>query len=1370
MRFGLLFVLLTIIHIAIASAHSNDRRVSNRNNYTESKISTGKSHTLEIRNGTLWAWGYNWSGQLGDGTNTQRTTPIQIGTDDNWVCVKAGGHHSLGIKADGTLWAWGYNYSGQLGDSTTTDRNTPVQIGNDKDWAAISAGLIFSIAIKADGTLWVWGENNGGQYGTGSTNKFPYPVQVGNDSNWVSISARYRHCMGVKADGTLWTWGDNDYGRLGINNSNIANIYAPVQIGITRSWTKAVAGFYHSMAISANGTLWVWGRNDFGQVGDSTTINRNAPVQIGNDQNWVNVTTGLIHSFGIKANGTRWGWGRNNYGQLGNGSTGDTSIPARLDTLNNWVSITSYNYHSIAMKANGAVCTWGRNDYGQLGNGTTTGSTTTVPIDTADEWMWANTGHRSSSAVKNNGSAWEWGLVIGQTQPNSRNIHTMVDTSDSWTKVSEGLTHVLAMKADGTLWSWGFNGKGQLGNGTNVNRPTPLQVGTANDWVCIAAGNRFSLGLRADGRLWAWGYNFYGQLGNGSTTDTHTPVLVDTTSTWAHIAAGDEHCLAIKTDGTLWAWGRNSSGKLGDGSNVSIRTTPTQIGTARDWVGTAVGISHSIAIKADGSIWTWGDGSYGQLGDGTTTSRNTPAQAGAGMHWIKVDGGIADNHAISADGALWAWGLNWGGQRGDSTVGDVYLPKKVSDDNWVDIATGSDHTLGIKAPRTEVCGTGLNYDGQLGDGRNYSYRTDFACNCSLPDIYIMPVSKIVCDAGDTYFIIKARNITNYQWQVNTGNGWADISNNSTYYGATTDSLALVNINNTYNNYWYRCITYNGCYDSTFSDSAELKLGNTAIITTQPQNITICDSADAAFIVGAAGANITYQWQMNDGGGWNNINSGGIYSGANNDTLKLTVATTAVNGYSFRCRVSSLCTATSDTATIAVLPLTATSVSITLDDTLCAGDDASFTAMDVNGGTNPAYQWLVNGNSAGSNIANFLLNNPAPGDKVKCLMTSNVACPYPETSISNEISLQVRPYVTPTIAITSDVGTSWCADKENIFRSAITNGGATPSYQWKVNGTNIGPDTDTLFVPSLNNGDIVECLMTSGEWCTQPETAASNQITMKIDPSTNVNIVIMPNPDSVVCINKEVTMYCAFNTGGGMPYFQWMLNGVDMPGETSGTLKTTKLQDGDVINCRLSTDTGTCVFPDVSNPVGFEVQPILSPEVNISVLYLGNDQHLFTALPTDGGSSPVYQWYVNGKRQVNQNGSTITLTGLTQKDKVWVEMASSEQCIATNMRLVSSKNISTGVAEHITFKTLSLHPNPNNGTFIIEGNLGGTGAGQVNMTILNSLGQVVYSKLVSIQAGKLHHTTNLKQELAPGGYLLKLDYDGVQDFRRFVIAK
>jgi alpha-tubulin suppressor-like RCC1 family protein len=259
-------------------------------------ISSGHSCLLAIRSdGSLWATGFNGSGQLGDGTQLNRAGMTRIGNDTDWVLVttssvaSASPGHSFAIKANGTLWAWGGNASGQLGDGTTTSRYAPVQIGTDTNWRSVYATAgSHTLAIKTDGTLWAWGLNTNGQIGNNTTTMVLAPVQIGGATDWVSAAGGSAHSHAIKTNGTLWGWGLNSSGQLGNGGTTQSNV--PVQIGAATNWTNVSSTNSTTVcATRADGTLWVWGPGSLGQFGTGAygTTNRTSPVQLGTSTAWI---------------------------------------------------------------------------------------------------------------------------------------------------------------------------------------------------------------------------------------------------------------------------------------------------------------------------------------------------------------------------------------------------------------------------------------------------------------------------------------------------------------------------------------------------------------------------------------------------------------------------------------------------------------------------------------------------------------------------------------------------------------------------------------------------------------------------------------------------------------------------------------------------------------------------------------------------------------------------------------------------------------------------------------------------------------------------------------------------------------------------
>jgi alpha-tubulin suppressor-like RCC1 family protein len=470
-------------------------------------------HTIGIRaDGTLWAWGYNNYGQLGDGTITNRSAPVQVGTAANWASAACGGSHTLAVKSDGTLWAWGWNVYGQLGDGTTTQRNSPVQVGTAANWVAVAAGAYYTLAIRSDGTLWAWGSNGRGQLGDGTATNRNSPVRIGTATNWTTVACGYEHTMAVKGDGTLWTWGYNIYGQLG--DGSFTNRLSPVQVGTATDWAAVAGGIYHTLALKNDRTLWAWGNDNYGQLGDDSTTDGYTPVQIGTATNWAAVAGGNFHTVALKSDGSLWTWGYNNYGQLGYVMSTLAPNPVRLGASSSTKASACGFAHAAVVRTDGTLWTWGYNFSGQLGDGTSANRSSPVQIGTASNWA----------------------------------------------KVAGGSSHTAAVKSDGTLWAWGAN-SGQLGDGTTIERASPVQIGTATNWASVACGHWHTSAIKSDGTLWAWGQNTSGELGNGTTTGRTTPGQIGTATNWASVACGNFHTLAIKSDGTLWACGDNGYGQ-----------------------------------------------------------------------------------------------------------------------------------------------------------------------------------------------------------------------------------------------------------------------------------------------------------------------------------------------------------------------------------------------------------------------------------------------------------------------------------------------------------------------------------------------------------------------------------------------------------------------------------------------------------------------------------------------------------------------------------------------------------------------------------------------------------------------------------------
>jgi alpha-tubulin suppressor-like RCC1 family protein len=339
-------------------------------------VSAGGFHSLALdASGRVWAWGYNGYGQLGDATTTDRLTPVQLPAfgASLVVAVAAGRLHSLALTEDGRVWAWGYNYNGQLGDGTTTNRTAPVELPafSTNSAVALSAGQGHSLALTSDGRVWAWGYNAYGQLGDGTWTDRATPVQLPafSTNTVTAVSAGAIHSLALTADGRVWAWGYNGNGQLGDGTSTSRN--TPVQAMVVGRVVQIAAGD-HSLVRSSDDAFWAWGYNASGQLGDGTTSSRVIPIRAPFPPGGVTVAAGNASSLATALEGgvaVTLAWGANGNGQLGDGSTTPRLLPAAVSGLENAFSLAEGEQHSLAIGLDGSVWSWGHNGYGQLGNG-----------------------------------------------------------------------------------------------------------------------------------------------------------------------------------------------------------------------------------------------------------------------------------------------------------------------------------------------------------------------------------------------------------------------------------------------------------------------------------------------------------------------------------------------------------------------------------------------------------------------------------------------------------------------------------------------------------------------------------------------------------------------------------------------------------------------------------------------------------------------------------------------------------------------------------------------------------------------------------------------------------------------------------------
>ena len=651
-------------------------------------LAAGAYHSAVLDNdGKVWTWGFNTFGQLGDGTNVGSVKASQVPGLSEVGLVAAGFLHTVALKWDGTVWAWGNNDSGQIGGGFPFLRS-PTQVAGlppEIQWIATNSDGNHNLAIGPDLTVWTWGENKKGQLGDGTTVDRSTPVQVQNLSGVIAIAAGYRHSLAVTYDVStgqrkVWAWGWNQYGQLGdgTTTDRITPVEVKVPAGVVPS--LVAAGAEHSMLVTTDGAIWVWGANGTGQLGDGTTTDFITPKQVSGFSDIRAFAVGNYHNLIVKQDGTLWAWGTNYYGELGDGTTTSQKSPMQVPGMVGMADVAASLGHSLALKQDGTVWAWGLNEYGQLGIGSAEVIDHSVPVVVPgfNGVTDVSASPMHTVALKDDGTVWAWGTnlggQLGDGTQTDRTSPVRTQGLAGASAVAAGGFFSMALQSGGVS-AWGVNAAGQLGDGTNEDRKSPVQVTDLSGITAIAAGYEFALALKNDGSVWAWGKNDYGQLGNCSGGASSTPVQVQgLTGKAIAVAAGHSHGVALLDDHTVWAWGYNFFGQLGDGSETN-RCTPVRVKDLGGVKAIAGGIGHTLAVTQGGSVWAWGSNVFGELGDGRYESSNVPVEV-QGLTAVTAIAASMIGHsaAVREDGTVWAWGNNSFGQFGDGTYVSQPLP------------------------------------------------------------------------------------------------------------------------------------------------------------------------------------------------------------------------------------------------------------------------------------------------------------------------------------------------------------------------------------------------------------------------------------------------------------------------------------------------------------------------------------------------------------------------------------------------------------------------------------------------------------------------------------------------------------------------
>ncbi|MBA3846689.1 MAG: hypothetical protein H0X45_08600, partial [Planctomycetes bacterium] len=729
--------------------------------------------------------------------------------------VAVGEKHTVYLADDGTVWCWGDNANGQLGDGTTTRQLTAKRVSDAAivDIVAVAAGSFNTFALRADGTLWSWGRNTEGSLGRNSVDpQFTSPGLVLGLAVGVrlkAVAAGDRHALALSDEGRVYVWGADNRGQMG--DGGLANIaYMARDTGLTG--IKAVAaGADHSLVLTAGGKMKAWGAGTDGQIGDGGLGDRTVPtsVTMGTLDFAMTIACGARHNVAIYGNGTGHTWGDNADGQCGNGTQVDLGTPSVGNVFGQCRAVSAGARHTLAQRLDGLLVVCGDNSVGQLR------LTATIPRSLSPSGAGVTDGRALASGpmamhtmlLRNNGRLSGFGAAANGQLGNGAITYAFATDATAYarwpvsklTAVATGQYHSTGLKSDGTVWGWGAAHAGQVGDGGTTNRSAPVLVTGIGPVCAIAAGadhGDFSVALRTDGSVVAWGANDDEEIGNPSAPSlpspnphSASPLVVSNTSgnvslTCRAIGAGDHHGLAVKQDGSVVAWGSDGDGQLGNGAATGDQEVPVTVTSLANVLAVAGGgggggAGFSLALRADGSVWAWGRGWSGELGNGLGTSSDVPVQVSVIGNIIAIAAGSFHAMALRSDGTVWCWGTNGNGALGDNTTVNRFSPVQVR-------VTATTFLTGIKAISGGAYhSVAAGSDGSIWTwGANYSYALgDLSTGRTVAASIAIPGLISCVDAGYNDNMIVLADGAGYGWG---NNGYYHLGNTST--GQSADPL------------------------------------------------------------------------------------------------------------------------------------------------------------------------------------------------------------------------------------------------------------------------------------------------------------------------------------------------------------------------------------------------------------------------------------------------------------------------------------------------------------------------------------------------------------------------------------------------------
>ncbi len=591
------------------------------------------------------------------------------------------------------------------------------------EWANVTSGLLHACAIQTDGSLWCWGENQYGRLGLGTGRELEVtkPSRVG-DATWTAVGGGNEHTCGIRADQTLWCWGNNENGQLGDTTRLVRE--EPVPIG-PEHWKVLGVGDFTTCAIRADDSLWCWGLNAVGQVGDGTTTDRTEPTLVDATRTWTSVSVSRTHSCALTDDLQIWCWGAGPFPA----SSGPAQLtPVRLEPGVEWTAVQTMIGTTCGITV-GEVRCWGSNAAGQLGDGTTTDRDGAAPIASdRTDFVRLQARTRTACAFTADDAMVCWGENRrGQLGSDTATPIQSVpyEQDGTWKRYAPGLMHACAIDGNAHLACTGGNGRGQRGDGTGGSVLSPVAI--PGRWTSVAASEVHTCAISGDTqRSSCWGANDSGELGDGSVITRQVPTQVSLVATASKLALGRRHTCEVTGAGKLFCWGDNGDSQLAS-SPRALELVPVPITASATNVSAVAAFDQTCAADAAGTGYCWGMNATGQLGRGTVSPASPLVQpvmyAGANAPLFSTLSAGSGFTCGTTTGFAYCWGANRRGQLGVLDTVARLKATPLANLNAVSLDAGASHACAIDNNDALYC-WGDNASGQLGVGPNDDMRTD----------------------------------------------------------------------------------------------------------------------------------------------------------------------------------------------------------------------------------------------------------------------------------------------------------------------------------------------------------------------------------------------------------------------------------------------------------------------------------------------------------------------------------------------------------------------------------------------------------------------------------------------------------------------